>query len=200
MSNNPTPLLGDIHKGLLFVLSAPAGTGKTTLVEMLMEEFSCVQESVSLTTRPPRSNEVDGKHYYFVSEEEFKEKIEAGEFLEHAKVFGYRYGTSSLVLRRQQEGGSHVILTIDTQGALQVKGKVPAVFIFLRPPSTEELSRRLYDRKTESEEVIAERLRWSEKELALAKQYDYNIINDDLNTAYQVLRSILIAEEHRVRE
>lgn len=193
-------LLGNRSEGLIFVLSAPAGTGKTTLVKMLKEEFSCVTGSVSCTTRAPRPDEVEGRDYHFLSKEAFEAKIAAGDFLEHANVFGNYYGTSrEYVLKKQQEG-KHVILVIDTQGAMQIKGKIPAVFVFVSPPSLEELKVRLTKRKTESEEVIAQRLSWAEKEMAQAKHYDYQIINEDLDIAYAVLRSIVIAEENRNRE
>lgn len=199
MSNDaPMPLLGNLDEGLLFVLSAPAGTGKTTLVEMLTQEFLCVKESISCTTRAPRSGEVSGEHYYFLSEEEFAWRESTGDFLEHVDLFGSRYGTSKAVLHDLQHGGKHVMLTIDTQGALKLKEEIPMVLIFLRPPSLEELQRRLEHRRTETPESIEKRIAWAEKELALVGEYDYEIVNDDLETAYQVLRSILIAEEHLV--
>ncbi len=190
-------ILGDLKKGLLFVVSAPAGTGKTTLVRMLQREFSCVVESVSYTTREPRAQEIDGRDYHFVSREVFEQKIEEGEFLEYAQVFGHYYGTSKLFIEDKQSHGKHVMLVIDTQGALQLMNRLQAVFIFIRPPDMETLRQRLSSRKSESLEVIEERLSWAEKELALAPRYDYQIVNDYLETAYAVLRSILIAEEHR---
>lgn len=199
MSNSRQKLLGGKGKPLLFVMSAPAGTGKTTIVEMLMKEFPCVKESVSLTTRPPRPNEINGVHYHFVTEEDFKRRIAAGEFLECAHVFGYYYGTSRLLLEEQHRQGFHVILTIDTQGAMQVKKKTPATFIFLKPPSLEELRRRLVARNTETSQVIEERLLWSQKEIEQEKYYDYSVINDDLATTYEIVKSILVAEENRVR-
>lgn len=197
MSNK---VLGNNKKGLLFVVSAPAGTGKSTLVEMIMNEFpEDVAESCSCTTRPPRIGEISKKHYEFLSEEEFQEKVEAGEFLEHAKVFGYNYGTRKEMVRDLQSLGKHVVLVIDTQGMMQIKGKVPAVFIFISPPTMEELRRRLFKRRTESEEKIEERLEWAKKEMEIAKNYDYHIVNDNLSVTYQVLRSIFIAEEHKNR-
>lgn len=193
------PVLGGLKKGLVFVISAPAGTGKTTLVRLLREEFSCVMESVSYTTRSPRPNEVPGRDYHFISEEEFERKIEEGEFLEYARVFGNYYGTSRKFVEQQQEKGKHVLLVIDTQGALQLKQKVEATFIFISPPSMQELRARLYGRKSETDEVIEHRLSWAENEMAQCNQYHYHIVNDHLKTAYEVLRSLLIAEEHRVR-
>jgi guanylate kinase len=194
-------LLGNISKGFVFVISAPAGTGKTTLVRMLAQEFPCIYESVSCTTRPPRSGEVDGKDYYFLSKKEFEEKVGQGDFLEYAEVFGYHYGTSRSHVFEQQEMGKHVFLVIDTQGAMQLKKKrFPAVYIFLSPPSLEELERRLVKRKTENMETIEKRLSWAKAEIEMMEKYDYHIVNDHLNQAYIVLRSIVIAEEHRIQK
>jgi guanylate kinase len=188
-----------MKKGLLFVVSAPAGTGKTTLVRMLLTEFHHVIESVSFTTRSPRPNEIAGRDYNFISFEEFEQKIAEGEFIEYAKVFGNYYGTSRKFVDSQEEKGNHVVLVIDTQGALQLKMELDAVFIFISPPSLEELRSRLYRRKSETEDAIETRLSWAEKEMALAEKYDYHIVNDNLKTAYDALRSILIAEEHKNR-
>jgi len=188
-----------VKKGLVFVISAPAGTGKTTLVRMLLDEFHQIVESVSFTTRPARPNEVPGRDYNFITTQEFKEKIKEGEFLEYAEVFGHFYGTSRKFVESQQEKGKHVILVIDTQGALHLQGRLDAAFIFISPPSLEELRSRLYRRKSETEDAIEHRLSWAEKEMALAAKYNYHIVNDNLKTAYDVLRSILIAEEHKNR-
>jgi guanylate kinase len=199
MSNEPAEsILKPFKKSLLFVVSAPAGTGKTTLVQMLLREFPNVKASISCTTRAPREGEIDGVHYHFLTREVFQERIAVGDFLEYVELFGNYYGTSKKCLEAQRKSGSHVILTIDTQGAMQLKNKMDAVFIFLTPPSMEELLRRLVNRKTESEESMAVRFARAEKELQLIDQYDYQIVNDDLGDAYQVLRCVLIAEEHRV--
>jgi guanylate kinase len=191
-------LLGNCQKGILFIVSAPAGTGKTTLVQMLVHEFPSVIQSISFTTRQPRQGEIDGQHYYFISEAEFQAKIDNGDFLEHVSLYGSRYGTSKAWVDAQLALGKHVVLVIDTQGALQLKGHVKAIFIFVGPPSIEELRRRLLKRGTESVEKIEERLAIVDKELQAAQYYDYFIMNRDLNIAYQVLRSILIGEEHRL--
>jgi guanylate kinase len=191
--------LGELKKGLIFVISAPAGTGKTTLVRMLCQEFACVEESVSYTTRKPRPNEIPGRDYHFIEEHQFEQKIFEGEFLEYAQVFGNFYGTSRKFVESQQDNRKHVLLVIDTQGAMQLMEHLDAIFIFISPPSIEALRARLYGRKTENDEVIEHRLSWAEKEMALARKYDYHIVNDHLNTAYDVLRSILIAEEHKNR-
>lgn len=190
-------LLGGLKKGLVFVVSAPAGTGKTTLVQMLCKEFSCVVVSVSYTTRSPRTGEEPGRDYHFISISEFEEKMREGEFLEYAKVFGNYYGTSRKYVEEQQLLGKHVLLVIDTQGALQLKGQIDAVFIFISPPSLSELRSRLHSRQSETPESIEKRLSWAEKEISLRSQYDYHIVNDNLKIAYEALRSILIAEEHK---
>lgn len=193
-------VLGNNKKGLLFVISAPAGTGKSTLVDMILGEFpNEIAESCSCTTRVPRSSEVAQQHYEFISIEEFEKKIDASEFLEYAKVFGNYYGTRREEVERLLKQGKHVVLVIDTQGAMQIKDRVPAVFIFISPPSFEELRRRLFKRKTENEEKIQERLLWAKQEIALAQKYDYHIVNDNLEITYQILRSIFIAEEHKQR-
>lgn len=192
-------VLGGLKKGLLFVVSAPAGTGKTTLVRMLQKEFNCVVESISYTTRPIRPSEVAGRDYHFISTTEFEKRIAEDDFLEYAQVFGNYYGTSSKFVQEQQKKGHHVVLVIDTQGALQLMGSLEAIFIFISPPSIKELSTRLFARKSEDREAIEQRLSWAEKEMALASRYDYHIVNDHLKTAYDVLRSIFIAEEHKNR-
>lgn len=192
-------VLGELKKGLIFVVSAPAGTGKTTLVRMLMREFPCVVESVSYTTRKPRAQEVEGKDYFFIEKEEFEKKIKEGEFLEYAKVFDHYYGTSKIFVENVIKEGKHIILVIDTQGAAHLKELPLATFIFISPPHLEELRSRLKERKADSEESIEHRLSWAQKEISHANRYDYHIVNDDLKVAYDVLRSILIAEEHKNR-
>lgn len=192
-------LLGNLKRGLVFILSAPAGTGKTTLVEKLANEFPSVVASVSFTTRSPRAGEINGIHYHFVDEAEFVKRISNEEFLEHVQLYGDYYGTSRLLLEEQLAQGKHVILVIDTQGALLLKEKIEATYIFVSPPSLSVLEKRLLARKTEPQSVIQKRLAWAEHEMIAAKAYDYLIVNDELNTAYQVLRSIIIAEEHKIR-
>ncbi len=193
-------ILGNLPRGLVFVLSAPAGTGKTTLVRMLRDEFLTVTESVSCTTRLPRHGEVNGQDYHFLSEDEFKKRIKSGDFLEYAEVFGHYYGTSKAFVLKQQEEGKHVFLVIDTQGAMQLKAEhFPATYIFASPPSLEELRERLIKRKTETEESIQRRLSWAQNEMEQALRYDYHIVNENLANAYDILRSIVIAEEHRIK-
>ncbi len=192
-------MLGNHSHGLLFVLSAPAGTGKTTLVEMLTKEFDSVVRSVSCTTRPKRPTEQDGVDYWFLNEEEFVKKVHEGQFLEHVTLFGYHYGTGKQQVEKLRSEGKHVFLVIDTQGALHLMGQVAATFIFVLPPSFEELARRLQERGTENYETLSRRLHEAEREIATSTAYHYVIVNDELETAYNVLKSIVIAEEHRIR-
>jgi guanylate kinase len=193
-------LLGNRSRGLIFVLSAPAGTGKTTLVQKLIAEFPCIIQSISFTTRSRRYNEISGDHYHFISKEEFEKKISEHDFLEYVKLYGDYYGTSKKWVESQLSQGKHVFLVIDTQGALQLMESLDACFIFLEPPSLEALRHRLTNRKTDSPEAIAKRLEWAVKEMEAVRYYQYRIVNDDLACAYQILRSIVIAEEHKVRD
>lgn len=191
-------LLGNTLKGLLFVVSAPAGTGKSTLVNRLISEFpDSIQEACSMTTRNPRHGEVNGQHYHFVKKEEFEKKQEEGAFLETAYVFGNWYGTLNSEVDSILESGKHAILVIDTQGAAQIRKHKKGVFIFMSPPSLEELKGRLFKRQTEDAQEQKERLQWAQKELQQVVNYHYHIVNDDLEIAYQVMKSIIIAEEHR---
>jgi guanylate kinase len=193
-------LLGNIKKGSIFVVSAPAGTGKTTLIEMLVSEYPCVVESISYTTRKIRGEEVQGKHYHFVTRKEFENKISNVDFLEYAEIYGEYYGTSSSWVEGKRREGKHVVLVIDTQGAMKLKGKCDAVFIFIMPPSLGTLRERLEKRKTETPQAIENRLEWAKREIEVGKtEYEYIIVNHDLNEAYQVLKSIFIAEEHRAK-
>jgi len=185
-------------KGLLIVISAPSGTGKTTLVHMLLKEFPDLEFSVSYTTRPPRSGEVDGRDYHFVDRKTFERMIEEGDFLEWAEVYGNLYGTSRTQVLRALNEGRDVILDIDTQGALQVKKNFPeAVLIFILPPSLKELERRLRNRGTDDEETIERRLKTAREEIRRAPLYDYIVVNDVLEVAYENLKSIIRAEKLR---
>jgi guanylate kinase len=190
-------LLGETNEGLVFIVSAPAGTGKTTLVQRLVHEFPSIIANISYTTRQPRAGEIEGVHYHFISDSEFEAKITANDFLEYVNLYGTYYGTSHQWIQEQQQKGKHVVLVIDTQGALQLKGRIPAILIFIRPPSIEVLRSRLMQRQSETAEMIEKRVAWAQRELEAARQYDYQLINDDLDIAYQILRSIFIAESHR---
>jgi guanylate kinase len=183
-------------KGLLIVVSAPSGTGKTTLCRMLLKEFENMEFSVSYTTRPPRKGEVNGKDYFFVSREEFERMVEEGDFLEWANVYGNLYGTSKSQVLKALEEGKDILLDIDVQGALQVKKNLPeAVLIFIMPPSFEELEKRLRSRGTDSEEVIEKRLNVAKEEIKKAPFYDYIVVNDVLDVAFNKLKAIITAEK-----
>ncbi len=184
-------------KGELIIVSAPAGTGKTTLVHMLKKEYpEEVVQSISCTTRKPRPGEIDGKDYVFLTNEAFEKRVNKGDFLEYATVFGHRYGTLKKLIEAQCAVGKHVILVIDTQGAIELKKKTKAIYIFIEPPSIEILEERLKNRRTESPETLKKRLKWAQYEMDQAKHYDYTIVNDDLETAYEALKSIIVAKNY----
>ena len=175
----------------LFVLAAPSGAGKTTLVKALVERRPELKFSVSYTTRRRRQNEVDGKDYLFVTEERFLELKAAGEMLESARVFDNLYGTSRSQVQNHLDAGHNVMLEIDWQGAQQVRKAMPdCVSVFILPPSRNELERRLRGRKTDSEYVIRRRLRDALGDMSHWDEFDYCIINDDLDTAVVELDAI----------
>ncbi|WP_024304004.1 guanylate kinase [Pseudogulbenkiania sp. MAI-1] len=181
--------------GNIYIVIAPSGAGKTTLVSALLAVDPAVQLSVSYTTRAPREGEVDGTHYHFVSKERFLAMIEAGDFLEHAEVYGNYYGTSAAWLREKLAEGRDILLEIDWQGAEQVRALFDKVItIFIAPPSINELERRLRGRATDSEEVIQRRLAEARSEVDRAALYDYIVVNDDIERAKQDLISIIRAE------
>jgi len=184
--------------GILFIVSAPSGAGKTSLVRALMERIPALAFSVSFTTRPPRPNEVDGRDYHFVTPGEFERKVDAGEFLEHARVFDNYYGTSERAVRDQLAAGRDVVLEIDWQGARQVRRRFPAaISLFILPPSLEELERRLRGRGTDSEEVVARRLAQARDDLGHWAEYDYLVVNDQFDSALDDLGAIVRAERLR---
>lgn len=191
-------LLGNALVGKPFIVSAPAGTGKTTLVRMLADEFPSVVASISFTTRRPREGEIDGVDYNFLTHEEFQKKIVSGDFLEYVKLYGDYYGTSRSWVEKHLNLGKHVVLVIDTQGALQLRHTWKVVSIFIKPPSLEALKSRLLGRGKDSIENIERRLALAKQEIDASRYYDYVIVNEDLSIAYKILKSIFIAEEHRV--
>jgi len=181
--------------GTLFIVSAPSGGGKTSLVRAVLEVEPGVALSISHTTRPPRPGEVDGKHYYFVPLAQFERMLQAGEFLEHAEIYGHRYGTWRTGVEQELDTGRDVLLEIDWQGAQQVRKLMPdVVSIFIRPPSLEVLQARLMNRGQDSADVISRRLAAAEAEIGHAGEYNYVIINEDFNRAALDLRSIIRAE------
>jgi guanylate kinase len=184
--------------GLLFVVSAPSGTGKTTLCRAMVQIFPDLRFSISYTTRPMRPGDQNGRDYHFVSPAEFQKMIEDEDFAEWAEIYGHRYGTAKVFLRQAREEGLDIILDIDGQGARQLREKkVGGVFIFLLPPSIEELKRRLANRKTEEKEALAERLRKARMEMAESEWYDYWILNDNLEEAKERLKGVIQAERCR---
>lgn len=186
------------RKGMLIVISGPSGTGKGTLVERLMENDTSIHFSVSATTRARRENEIDGVHYHFVSEKEYDRLLEADAFLEHATVHGHRYGTLLQPIEEGIERGENILLDIDPQGAVNVMRKKPdCVSIFILPPSYEALRVRLHTRNTDDPGEIARRLGNARGEVAQIGRYQYAIVNDDLQMAYEQLYHIVAAEKQR---
>ncbi|MDO9858465.1 guanylate kinase [Glaesserella parasuis] len=183
--------------GNLYIISAPSGAGKSSLINALLADLprSQVQLSISHTTRNPRPGEEHGVHYYFTQHDEFKRLIEQGHFLEWAEVFGNYYGTSLPMIERSLEQGIDVFLDIDWQGARQIRAKVPNVkTIFILPPSKAELEKRLIGRGQDSAETIAKRMSEAVSEMSHYNEFDYVIVNDDFQVALSELKSILIAE------
>lgn len=187
--------------GTLFVISAPSGAGKTTLLKKIMAEVPKLGFSVSHTTRPPRPGERNGMDYYFVSREEFLAMRENNAFLESAEVHTNLYGTSKQAVADKLATGVDVFLDIDVQGARQIKasGELAAVFLFVAPPSWDELAKRLRGRGTEAAETVQLRLANARKEMAEAHWYDYLIVNDDLDAATAMLKAVVLAERCRGR-
>jgi guanylate kinase len=185
--------------GALYIVSAPSGAGKTSLVSNLLGTDRFVKKSVSYTTRGMRPGEENGVHYHFVSADEFEQMKARGEFLEHALVHGNAYGTSRRVVESECAAGYDVLLEIDWQGAAQVRRLMPdAVAIFVLPPSIRDLEERLRRRAQDSEETIARRVAAARGEIAHVFEFDYVIINDDFDRAAQDLISIVRAERHRL--
>lgn len=184
--------------GLVFIISAPSGAGKTSLVAAIRERLGDLELSVSHTTRKPREGEVDGEHYHFVSRSEFEAEIEADSMLEHAVVFGNLYGTSAKFVEQLTRDGADVILEIDWQGAEQARKKLSdQVSIMILPPSLAELENRLRSRGKDSEDVILRRLSSARAEMNQAKNFDYLIVNEDFKSAADELASIITAERTR---
>jgi guanylate kinase len=181
-----------MSKGTLYILSAPSGAGKTSLLKALRERDGDLHVSVSHTTRPMRPGEEDGVHYHFADQASFLEKVAQGDFLEHAEVFGNYYGTDEASVRAQLEAGQDTVLEIDWQGAQQVRRRFPeAVSIFILPPSPEALHQRLSNRGQDSEEVIQGRMRQAQSEMSHYAEFDYLVFNDRFEQALDELASIV---------
>lgn len=177
------------------MVSAPSGTGKTSLCKEILKVLPNITFSISYTTRPPRPGEVDGIHYFFISHSEFEEMVANRKLVEWTKIHGYLYGTSVEWVDLHRSQGKDILFDIDVKGATELKNKYPdAVSIFILPPSMEELRRRLSKRGTEDSRSMEHRLKDAEQEIAHAKDYDYIIINDHFSEAVEKLRCIVIAE------
>lgn len=186
------------REGLLFVISAPSGAGKTSLCKEVIDNLRGLRHSVSYTTRAPRGQEQDGVDYHFVTPQRFEAMVTAGEFAEWAQVHGNRYGTAIATLEEARSAGVDLLLDIDCQGAAQLKRNYEhGVFIFILPPSYQELQRRLEGRQTDTPEVIARRMANAQGEIEAARWYDYLVVNDDFAEARSNLLAILAAERCR---
>jgi guanylate kinase len=191
LSTSPAP-----RRGRLFVIAAPSGAGKTSLVRALMEREPSLQFSISYTTRPQRPTEKPGHDYFFVTHEEFEAMVERGEFLEHARVFDNRYGTARRPVEASLGAGQDLILEIDWQGARQIRAAMPeCVSIFILPPSRQALERRLRGRGTDPEAVIQRRLRDAAADMKHWDEFDYVVVNDDFGTALDDMLGIVRGTE-----
>jgi guanylate kinase len=209
MSSNPLdpargtssdPARGPGRRGLLFIVSAPSGTGKTTLVERLAQNVPNLHLSRSYTSRPARAGETAGVDYNFISRQQFETMIQAGDFLEWADIYGNLYGTCASETEAALARGQDVVLVIDVQGARQVRSRLAStVGIFILPPSAAILEQRLRGRSKDSEEQILRRLAVARREVGEYEQYDYVVINDELTAAVDRLRAVVLAEQARVR-
>ena len=187
-----------MRKGLLILISGPSGTGKGTVCDLLRQKHPEISYSISATTRQPRPGEQDGVNYYFYTKEKFREMIDQGQLLEWAEVYGNFYGTPKQKVLDRLDAGEDILLEIDTQGALNVMKVMPeGLFIFLLPPSLEELAARLKGRGTETEESLHRRLGAAVDEIKLATKYRYVVVNDKVEDDQETIANIIEAEHHR---
>jgi len=186
-------------RGLLIVVSGASGTGKGTVCKKILDESPQIAYSISATTRAPRPGEIDGREYYFLSRDEFQSWIAGGKFLEFAEVYGNFYGTPLNKIEERLNRGEDILLEIDVQGALNVKRKCPeGIFIFLLPPSLDELKRRIEGRGTETPESLSRRLENAVAEIKTGLEYNYVVVNDSVDVAAAQIKSIITAERCRV--
>lgn len=186
-------------KGVLLVISGPSGAGKGTICKALLDKYKDIYLSVSATTREPRAGEVHGVNYFFKTKEEFLQKVEEGDFLEHAEVYGNYYGTPKSSVQKMLDEGRDVILEIDIQGALKVKENCEeGIFIFILPPSMEELKQRIIRRGSETPESLMTRFKSAYKEINYISKYNYAVVNDEVDVAVTKLEAIIAAEKCRV--
>ena len=187
-------------KGFLIVVSGPSGTGKDSICSKVASDLKNIEISISMTSRAPRAGEKEGVNYYYISKEEFEERIKNDEFLEYAIVHNNQYyGTPKKEIEEKLNKGISIVLVIDIQGALKVKELVPdAIFIFIMPPSMEALKERLIARNTESKDKVLERFKRAYQEINEFKKYNYVIVNDDLNESVETMKAILLAEKSRI--
>jgi guanylate kinase len=187
------------RRGLMLVLSSPSGAGKTTLSRMLLDEDRNITLSISATTRPKRANEVHGKDYFFLSEAEFDTWLKQDRFLEHATVFGNRYGTPEHLVGHALDAGQDTLFDIDWQGTQQLKKKMASdvVSVFILPPSHQELERRLRNRAQDAHNVVEARMAKAANEMSHHDEYDYVVVNNDVGPALETIKGILAAERAR---
>ena len=190
-----------MEKGVLVVVSGLSGAGKGTICKRLLEKYPDYVLSVSATSRKPRKGEENGREYFFITKEEFEDMIRDGKLLEYARYVENYYGTPKEWVEQQLESGKNIILEIELQGAFQIRDKIPeAVLVFILPPDMEELKRRLVNRGTETMEEIEKRLERAAEEMAFVPEYDYVIINDEVEKSVDMLHNIVRSEKERVQE
>lgn len=187
------------QQGILIVLSGPSGTGKGTICQELLRSYPNLHYSISATTRSPRAGEINGVNYWFTSKDEFQRMIHDDDLLEWAEVYGNYYGTPCRYVKELLDSGRDVVLEIDTQGAMQVRGKFPqGVFVYIVPPSLEELAKRIHKRGTDTEESIKRRLSCATLEMNQVYSYNYVVVNDEVSNAVRKIEAIITAEKCNV--